>query len=88
MVVRLVSRTGSSKNSVCADCNCIVTRGGVYHEILPEPKGFPESKYSHSQLPPLANISGQMIYFVSFFDSDIFYVARSLTIRFYHDKIS
>ena len=23
-------------------CNCIVTRGGVYHEILPEPEGFPE----------------------------------------------
>ena len=24
-------------------CNCIVTRGGVYNEILPEPEGFPES---------------------------------------------
>ena len=24
------------------DCNCIVTRGGVYDEILPEPEGFSE----------------------------------------------
>ena len=24
------------------DCNCIVTRGGVYDEILPEPEGNPE----------------------------------------------
>ena len=24
------------------DCNRIVTRGGVYAEILPEPEGFPE----------------------------------------------
>ena len=24
------------------DCNCIATRGGVYDEILPEPKGNPE----------------------------------------------
>ena len=24
-----------------ADCNCIVTRGGVYDEILPEPEGNP-----------------------------------------------
>ena len=23
-------------------CNCIVTRGGVYNEILPEPEGNPE----------------------------------------------
>ena len=23
-------------------CNCIVTRGGLYDEILPEPKGNPE----------------------------------------------
>ena len=23
-------------------CNCIVTRGGVYVETLPEPEGFPE----------------------------------------------
>ena len=23
-------------------CNCIVTRGGVYDEILPEPEGNPE----------------------------------------------
>ena len=23
-------------------CNCIVTRGGVYDEIWPEPKGNPE----------------------------------------------
>ena len=23
-------------------CNCIVTRGGVYDEISPEPKGNPE----------------------------------------------
>ena len=49
-------------------CDCIVTRGGVYDEILPEPKGFPEgsgnfslytrleTRYSHSQLPLLANI--------------------------------
>ena len=25
-----------------ADCNCIVTRGEVYDEILPEPEGNPE----------------------------------------------
>ena len=23
-------------------CNCIVTRGGVYDEISPEPEGFPD----------------------------------------------
>ena len=38
------------------DCNCIVMRGGEYDEISPEPEGFPESQYSHSQLPLLANI--------------------------------
>ena len=37
-------------------CNCIVTRGGVYDEISPEPEGNPESQYSHSQSPLLANI--------------------------------
>ena len=25
-----------------SDCNCIVTRGGVYDEILPDPEGNPE----------------------------------------------
>ena len=28
--------------NVGLDCNCIVTRGGVYDEILPEPEGNPE----------------------------------------------
>ena len=26
------------------DCNCIVTRGGVYDEISPEPKGNPKGE--------------------------------------------
>ena len=26
------------------DCNCIVTRGGVYNEILPEPEGNPKGR--------------------------------------------
>ena len=50
------------------DCNCIVMKGEVYDEILPEPERFPEgsgnislytrlkSQYSHSQLPLLTNI--------------------------------
>ena len=28
--------------SLPPDCNCIVTRGGVYDEISPEPEGNPE----------------------------------------------
>ena len=47
-----------------AYCNCIMTRGGEYNEILPFPRAqaifycIPqlESQYSHSQLPLLANI--------------------------------
>ena len=31
-----------SSKSKYKDCNCIVTRGGVYNEILPEPEGNPE----------------------------------------------
>ena len=31
-----------------ANCNCIVTRGGVYDEILPEPEGFPEGSGNNS----------------------------------------
>ena len=26
------------------DCNCIVTRGGVYNEILPEPREIPRAE--------------------------------------------
>ena len=26
------------------DCNCIVTRGGAYDELLPEPEGNPEGR--------------------------------------------
>ena len=31
-----------SWETVLNDCNCIVTRGGVYDETLTEPEGFPE----------------------------------------------
>ena len=35
-------------------CNCVVTRGGVYDEILPEPEGFPEGSGDiSSYTPPL-----------------------------------
>ena len=34
------------------DCNCIVTRGGEYHEILPEPEGFPEGSGNFSSYTP------------------------------------
>ena len=33
-------------------CNCIVTRGGVYNEILPEPEGFPEGSGNISSYTP------------------------------------
>ena len=33
-------------------CNCIVTRGGVYDEILPEAKGFPEGSGDISSYTP------------------------------------
>ena len=33
-------------------CNCIVTRGGVSDEILPEPKGFPEGSGNVSSYTP------------------------------------
>ena len=33
-------------------CNCIVTRGGVYDEILPEPEGFPEGSGNISLYTP------------------------------------
>ena len=33
------------------DCNCIVTRGGVYNEILPEPEGFSEGSGNFSSYP-------------------------------------
>ena len=52
--------------TLLSDFNCIVTRGGVYNEILPDPEGNPEggvqgisrleSQYSLSQLSLLANI--------------------------------
>ena len=33
-------------------CNCIVTKGGVNNEILPEPEGFPEGSGNISLYPP------------------------------------
>ena len=43
--VQVLGVTVNLNNSVFRfdqHCNCIVTRGGVYDEILPEPKGNPE----------------------------------------------
>ena len=34
------------------ECNCIVMRGGVYDEILPEPEGFPEGSGDISSYTP------------------------------------
>ena len=33
-------------------CNCIVTRGGAYNEILPEPEGNPEGSGNISSYTP------------------------------------
>ena len=45
--VQVLGVTVNLNNSVFRfdqHCNCIVTRGGVYDEILPEPKGNPEGE--------------------------------------------